>query len=450
MIKIAIPNNNIKERKYILNAIFNEFLGVSYEIVISKSELMVSCWNIELENGSKLTFEDHFFSNYPHNLEYLKFENIPSTIEFAKNKFIVDVDIPIIYGNANLNIRNSELSCGIDIFASSFFMLTRWEEYVNKNRDVHDRFPANESLAFKNGFLDRPVVNEYLEMLKNMLFSLDTNLKFKIYNYKLLLTHDVDSILKYPNFTSGIKEITGDFIKRRNIQLAIDNLVLKIKTTLKIKKDPFDTFDYLMDISEKIGGKSYFFFMGNGVTKFDNMYKSDDGFVQSLVKKIKQRGHHIGIHPTYSAYNDFEQFKKEKQELQKKLDTEITFGREHYLRFEVPTTWQIWEDNGMEWDSTLSYPDKEGFRCGVCYAYSVFNVLTRKQLNLKERPLIVMDGSFSTYQPNIKPSDMENKITYLMQKVKKYNGEFVFLWHNSSFNIPQWKKYQSIYERVLK
>jgi len=141
--------------------------------------------------------------------------------------------------------------------------------------------------------------------------------------------------------------------------------------------------------------------------------------LSKLIEKIKTRRHHIGIHPTFDAYNDSEQLKQEKNELEKNLETNINFGREHYLRFEVPTTWQIWEDNGMQW-SSMGYHDKEGFRCGVCYDYSVFNILTRKKLKLKERPLIVMEGNF------------------------------VFLWHNSSFNTKEWKKYQYVYEKVIK
>ncbi|MDK2886983.1 MAG: hypothetical protein PWP54_1563 [Thermosipho sp. (in: thermotogales)] len=128
----------------------------------------------------------------------------------------------------------------------------------------------------------------------------------------------------------------------------------------------------------------------------------------------------------------------------------MTFGRQHYLRFEIPTTWQIWEEANMEWDSTLSYADKEGFRCGVCYPYSVFNILTRKKLKLKERPLIVMDVSFIGYQQNISMEEIEEKIVKLISKVKKYEGEFVFLWHNSSFNIGIWKKYEYFYEKILK
>lgn len=448
MLKITIPNNNINERKYVVDIIFNEFLGLYFYIEIGSNN-----YEIVLENENNLIIEDHFFNNFPKDLEYLKLENIPKKIELVKNDFIVEDDIPIIFGTDLLKTNNQQVKtiiCGIDIFASSFFMLTRWEEYVNENRDSHNRFPAYESLTFKNNFLNRPIVNEYVEMLKNMLLSLDNNIKFKIYKYQCVLTHDVDYPLKYNTIISGYKEIVGDIIKRKDINKAFHRLLQKIQVSLKFQKDPFDTFDYLMDISEKVGVKSYFFFMGKGITKFDNMYDSSDIFIKELIEKIKNRGHNIGIHPTYDAYNHIEQFLKEKRELEKNFDTKITFGREHYLRFEVPFTWQMWEDNDMKWDSTLSFSDKEGFRCGVCYEYSVFNILTREKLRLKEKPLIVMDGSFVTYQPTISAEEMENKINELISKVKKYKGEFVFLWHNSSFTVGQWKKYQTIYERVLK
>ena len=178
MIKINIPNNNINERKYIMDIIFGEFLGLEYEIVFSSEFLVFSDWEIELENGNKLIFEDHFFNKFPNDLEYLKLENIPNTIKHqlkTKNQYIPENDIPIIYGSNKLETSNQKpktITCGIDIFASSFFMLTRWEEYVNKNRDNHDRFPVYESLAFKNKFLGRPIVNEYVEMLKNILLEL--------------------------------------------------------------------------------------------------------------------------------------------------------------------------------------------------------------------------------------------------------------------------------------
>ncbi len=443
--KILIPNNNIAERKYIIDILLGEFLGLEYKIEIKDTKN----YEIILKNGNKLIIEDHFFNKCPKDLEYLNEKNIPQKVEFGNNDFIVEENIPIIYGTNKLITNHQSsitITCGIDIFASSFFMLTRWEEYVKKERDIHNRFPAYASLAYKNNFLDRPVVNEYVEMLWNMLKFLGIKQERKKREFEFVLTHDVDVGYKYSSILSGTREIVGDIIKRKNPILAIKNFSNKILTHLKLKKDPFDTYDYLMDISEKIGVKSYFFLHSSSSAKQD---VNNDKFLKQVVKKIKKRGHFLGYHPSYNAYNDFELFIKDKERIENIIGEKLTVGRQHYLRFEVPTTWQIWEDAKMKWDSTLSYADKEGFRCGVCYEYSVFNIITRKKLNLKEKPLIVMEGSFTTYQPNITPQEMEYKIKYLIDKVKKYNGEFVFLWHNSSFG-GSWKKFKYIYEEVLK
>jgi len=411
MIKIKIPNNNIPERRYIIGILFNEFLGLDFIIEVGSSD-----YEITLPNKKQLIIEDTFFNKYHQDLEYLKLENIPKDIY------------------------------KLDIFARSFFMLTRWEEYVNKNRDSHNRFPATESLAYKQGFLDRPIVNEELEKLKKRLLELDGSLKFKKREFEFILTHDVDIAYKYGNKISMLKELVIDLVKRKSIKLFFYNLNIQIKYLLKLEKDPFDTYDYLMDLSEKVGVKSYFFLHSSSDTKQDI---NNDKYIKKIVDKIKKRGHFLGYHPAYNAYNHLKLFIQDKEKIEDIIEDKLTFGRAHFLRFEVPTTWQIWENAKMEWDSSLSYADREGFRCGICYPYSVFNILTRKKLNLKERPLIVMEGSFTTYQPNIKPEDMEIKIKKLIDEVKKYNGEFVFLWHNSNFNGAWGNNFGYLYNKVL-
>lgn len=443
MIKIKIPNNNISERKYILDVIFNEFLDLKYEVIIDYD---TDNWEIILENQNKLIIKDKFFNKYLKDLDYLKIENIPEKIKFGKNNFIVEEDVPIIYGVDKFDIVDKEILCGIDIFASSFFMLTRWEEYVNKERDNHNRFPYKESLAFKNNFLDRPIVNEYIEMLKNMLCLLDSSLQFRRYNYKLIITHDIDHIYAWDSFKKFVLNLVRDLFKRPSIKDFFNSIVYYIQVKLKIKNDPYDTYDYIMMLSESVGVKSYFFFMAEGLTSYDNHYTSGSDKAKKIVSNILERGHYIGIHPTYNTYNDPKQFNKEKLELEKNFKTKIVFGRQHYLRFEVPITWQIWEDNDMRWDSTMNYADRDGFRCGICYEYSLFNILTREKLKLKEKPLIVMDANSID---RLSPVEMEYYIQELIAKVKKYKGEFVLLWHNSSYNTAKWKKYKSVYENII-
>ncbi len=391
MIEITISNNNINERKYIIDVIFKEFLGLEYKLKLGSKD-----YEIKLNNGTKLIIEDHFFHNYPKDLEYLKLENIPFKIE------------------------------ELDIFAASFFMLTRWEEYVNKNRDSHDRFPATESLAYKQGFLDRPVINEYVEELKEKLLELDSSLELKKRNYQLILTHDVDNLYFWKNIKQLLRIVVGDILKRKDLALAYNRVREYVLVKTNRQRDPFDTFDGLMDKSESIGVKSRFYFMSGGVTEYDNRYKIDEIKSLELIEKIKKRGHIIGIHPSYNAYNDKIQFKKELDLLEEAVGQKVIEGREHYLRFEVPITWQVWEDNGMKVDSTCGYADKEGFRCGTGNEFTVFNILTREKLKLKERPLIVMDCSLFDYNNNSYDEAMKK-----VRKMTKLTKDFTMLWHNS-------------------
>ena len=327
-------------------------------------------------------------------------------------------------------------------------MLTRWEEYVNKNRDNHDRFPAYESLAYKNNFLDRPVVNEYVEMLKNMLLHLGLNRKLKNKNYQLILTHDVDELIMWKSWKQVFRVALGDIVKRKDIKLSFSRVKDYILIQQGKIKDPFDTFDWLMDKSESIGVKSRFYFMSGGVTEFDNRYKIDDKKTIKLINHIKNRGHVVGIHPSYNAYNDIIQFKKEKEALEKASNCKIEEGREHYLRFEVPTTWQIWEDNGMKVDSTCGYADKEGFRCGTGDEFSVFNILSREKLKLKERPLVYMDDNRLKGERIYDKKLLLKNISSLIEKSKKYNSTYTLLFHQSIFATEE-IDYKGIYEEVI-
>jgi hypothetical protein len=411
MITIKIPNNNIPERTYILDIVFNEFLGLEYSLEIGSSN-----YEIILPNKKVLTIKDTFFNKFPNDLEYLKEQNIPKSIK------------------------------DLDIFSACFFMLTRWEEYVNKTRDNHNRFPAYESLAYKQCFLDKPIVNEIIEDLKKQLLDLDNSLNLKEKKFELILTHDVDEVKFWQNKKQLFRMILGDIVKRKNIKLAFTRIAEYFLVKENKINDPYDTFDWLMDKSEAMGVKSRFYFMSGGVTSYDNRY--DITTQKSLIEKIKNRGHIIGIHPSYNAYNDINQLKKEKDLLEKVCECKIVEGREHYLRFEVPTTWQIWEDNGLEVDSTCGYAESEGFRCGTGDEFRVFNILTREKLNLKERPLVFMDDNHHSYN-DISFEESFKRVAKLIEYAKVYNMKITLLFHNSIFTDDKNINFKKLNEKLL-
>ncbi len=442
MLKIYISENFIQEKKYIIDTIFNDFLGLDYIIKYHNE----ANYKIVLKNSKTVMFNDAFFSKFKTIKEYLRSKNIPEKLKYAKNKFIVEKDIPIIYGNDEFSTTENEVFCGIDIFASSFFMLSRWEEFVIKEKDKHNRF--NEDLSFikKNKIHFRPIVNEYVEMLWKILKHLNIQQKRKQRKYKTIITHDIDFIQKYDKFLKLIRAVGGDVILRKNLFLIPKTIKNYINIKKGKEKDLYDTFDFLMDISEKNNLKSRFYFIPGILGEYDVSYNIANNFTCKTINKILERGHIVGLHGTYESYNLSKKFTLELNRLQK-ITPKITEGRQHYLRFENPTTWQIWENNNLEIDSTIGFVNNIGFRAGTCYNYHVFNILTRKKLDLIEQPLIAMEKALK--KAFLTPELFYEKTIELSKIVRKYKGNFVFLWHNNNLFTHEWLVYKSLYSKII-
>jgi hypothetical protein len=436
MLNIIIPDNNIPEREYIIGMIFNNYLGLPYKLTAGIENLHYS---VRFDN-CELVIKDFFFCLYPDSLSYLTSDAIPEKIAYVKNEFSVEKDIPVIYGSDEFSVSENRIICGIDIFASSFFMLTRWEEYVNQTRDSHVRFPGKESVACKNSFLHRPVVNEYVELLWGMLLKLGFKGERKERTFNLVLTHDVDH-LDYP---ATYRILFADILKRRNLKLAGYHL----SQYRKSGSNPYDYFDFLMTKSEKLGLKSHFYFMASnsGLPQDPGLYTRSKRFT-CKIDEIRRRGHIIGFHPGYYTFNDPERWQAEKQLLENAVHHEIVEGRQHYLRFDIAQTFRIWDQNKMETDSTLGYADNEGFRCGTGDTFPVFDFPERTRIRVKERPLIIMDGTLKQYKLYSKEKMVE-RFRYYMLVGKKYNTDITLLFHNSSF-YGEWEGYSHLYGLML-
>jgi peptidoglycan/xylan/chitin deacetylase (PgdA/CDA1 family) len=445
LIRISYPCNYTHEKEYILDIIFAEFLGLDFE---STPDAVDSIISIYLDNGNILELNDCFFSNaYRLNKSYLEESFIPSEIVHLDLKNAPENNIIGLYGKPIVSIKSNKIYCGIDIFASSFYMLTRWEEYVIKKRDNHGRFPVQSSLAYKHGFLSRPIVNEYVEVIWHWLTILGITQARKLRQFEFINTHDIDRICLFETKLDIIVKPVKALLVEKSLASFVYHLKLAIKS-LK-GKDSYLSFEYLMDSSEKCGVKSHFFFMGAlKKTKYNNGYNISDRFVKDIIKRIIKRGHTIGIHPSYDTLNNQKLFRTELDSIRDVSDTEVICGRQHYLRFELPATWQNWENNKLQWDSSLAYSEQEGFRCGVCYSFSVYNILSRVKLKLREKPLTIMDATLCV-QRKMSPRVADRVISYYIFKVKKYSGEFVFLWHNSSFDYMGWRNYKEVYDRAL-
>jgi len=103
----------------------------------------------------------------------------------------------------------------------------------------------------------------------------------------------------------------------------------------------------------------------------------------------------------------------------------------------------------MNYDSTMSYAEHAGFRCGTCHEYPAFDPLVDRILNLRIQPLIVMEHTvISKGYMGLGLSDKAyNKILQLKNACKVVNGTFTLLWHNNQLST---KAERDLYTSIIK
>ncbi len=468
MVELLImhPPTYEPERKYIYDVMLGEFLGLSYEARIGEDLDTTEISVPGDSSGRRLILHEALFTTAFD--KWLTKESLPRQ---PLDKWVlpdvfndtpkVSCEIPVIYGqtitkDSYYAEHDHEISLGLDVFGSAFFMLTRYEEVVKDARDKHDRFPAKASLAYQEGFLERPIVNEYLEILWICMKRLWPGLERKERQYRVVLSHDVDQPFSVVNSSPvGVaRNVVGDLVRRKDAGLALRRMLAYASPGTKREKlDPNATFEFIMDTSEKHGLCSAFYFMAaDQPSSFDDGYPIGGHPLRRLLQLIAARGHEIGFHASYNTFRNPILARAELDRLCRVMDEEnsvykLIGGRQHYLRWEAPLSWRIWDDLGLAYDSSVGFPYDPGFRAGTCYEYPVFDLLERIKLKLIERPLLFMDGSMWTEAcTDTDASKLIKCIAEYVAICHKYDGNLSMLWHNSSLRSARQKR---LYERVI-
>lgn len=341
-----------------------------------------------------------------------------------------------------------------DLLGYVYWMLSRCEEVGRQDLDVHGRFSARSSHAFKCGYLERPLVDEWLAILSQVVRRNWPNLRLKKNIFSMKVSHDVDEPSRYA-FRSPlglVRAVAGDLLKRTDVVSVVRAPLVKLTSGQSLSKlDPSNTFSWLMDQSERHGLTSAFYFIcGRTDSLKDADYEIEHPAIRHLLRTIHSRGHEIGLHPSYNTYLNATALADETQRLRDVCAEEgivqnVWGGRMHYLRWSQPTTLAAWDRAGMTYDSTLGYADLPGFRCGTCYEYQGYDLTHQRILNVRVRPLIVMDVTITgrAYLGlGTGPEGLE-VVELLKSSCRSVGGVFTLLWHNSNLTTPKERDFYS-------
>ncbi|MEZ2744894.1 polysaccharide deacetylase family protein [Halopseudomonas bauzanensis] len=350
--------------------------------------------------------------------------------------------------NPLIQQRGTDALVHYDILGLTYWMLNRLEETSRTDLDSHQRFQAKSSHAYQHGYLERPIVDEWLFILGQLIKRVWPTAQLKIHEFHMKVSHDIDAPSRY-GFRSAkslLRGMAGDVLKNKSLKSAMLGPWIRLNTKQRLHPaDPFNTFEWLMDISEECGVKSAFYLIcGRTDPTRDADYEPEHPAIRNLMRRIHERGHEIGLHASYGSYKRPEVILAEANRLRLIAKEEGIMqdkwgGRMHYLRWEHPTTLRAWEQAGMSYDSTLGYADLPGFRCGTCFEYPAFDPIKQQLLNIRIRPLIAMECTViaERYMNLGYTNAALSKFVSLKEACRVVGGCFTLLWHNSHLASQQ-------------
>lgn len=412
--------------KYVTEVIFGSVIPTEFQWINDEQLLQFSDFPVlnysEKSIANTLKIQPHFLlfetDICKQDIEIQHYKNIPyffSTLENA--------DFPF------------------DIFAATFYLVTRYEEYLPFQADPHNRFTAQQSLAFQNGFLQLPIVHIWCNLLKNKLLEKFPNLQFTTNTYHQINTFDIDVAYSYRGkpFFRQTAAALKDF-KQFNFKALRNRFQYCISGN-----DPYDTYDYLLEKTKNT--ERIFFFQMGKYGKFDKNIPPNKHLKQ-LIQKLSKFGT-IGIHPSYQSNENNRELTREITVLEQITQQKIIFSRQHYLKLTFPETYENLIANGISKDFTMGYADQIGFRAGIAVSYPFFNLKTNQIRPLEIVPFQVMDGTLNEYL-HFSPDEAIAISQQIKKEVKAVGGTFVSIFHNSSLTENEhWKGWRKVFENIL-
>ena len=416
---------------YIFDLIIKDFLGISFKFT-TDNETFASF------NGPKLHYGNNQFLNEP----FQKATNLLFEHDITEKELKI-IDYKDI--RAFLPVYNDKSIFPFDIFAASFYLVTRYEEYLPHINDKHGRFQAKDSILFKMNMLDKPLVNIWAMELGNILTAIYPDLQLKKKSFTFIPTYDVDAAWSYKN--KGIFRTVASSA-RDILNLDFQEFKKRWRVIFGKTNDPFDTFDYQLQLQKELNlHPLYFILCGEYDLNDKNISLRNTNF-QNLIKRLGDYAK-VGIHPSYNSYLNKEKVNTEIQHLSKVLNREITTSRQHFLRLRLPLSYQILLDHDITDDYTMGYATLTGFRAGIADTFRFFDLEHDNVTNLNIHPFAVMDGTLRDYL-DLNIEEAYEKTTKLIQEVKNVNGTFILLWHNETLSDEKrWTGWKALYRRIL-
>ena len=421
--------------QFIARFIFNEISGKTIEFTTDLE--VFNCYEGAKINYSTEKNSENYFWLQPHHLLFEK-EIKQQTIECfdinnQKAFFKTGGDLPF------------------DIFAASFYLLSRYEEYLPHQKDKYGRYAHENSLAFKENFLDKPLVNIWMQQFKEKLkqkfpsFTIDYSPPDS-YRVTFLPTYDIDEAYSYKHkeWWRSAGAALKDLLNGKWKKFALRRKVLNNQDP-----DPFDSFYWIDNLHRPHTFKPrYFFLVPEKTGKYDRNILPEETALQILIKHHADK-YNIGVHPSWQSGDEPSLIKKEINSIENITKIKITSSRQHFIRFTLPQTFRQLIEAGIKDDFSMGYGSINGFRASVASPFYWYDLEKEETTYLLLYPFCYMEAN-SFFEQKFSAAQALEEMRHYYQQVKNVNGTFISIWHNTFLGTDErFKGWREIYKQFI-
>jgi hypothetical protein len=332
-----------------------------------------------------------------------------------------------------------------DPFACVFYLITRYEEYFSETVDEFERFADTENLLYKLGLHEIPVVDQIAYLIAGKITERYPEFKVRKRTFEFVTTIDIDNAWAFKN-----KKPLVSFgaILKAVFHGRTDELKQRLVVFLGLRKDPYDTYKYILESYKGLLSRIRFFFLIGDRNQYDKNVSHKNKSFRELIVGISSICE-VGIHPSFASNHKPWLFEKEIDRLENIIQKPVTQSRQHYLKLRFPNTYQQLLKSGITDDYTMGFARMAGFRAGTCTTFPFFDLTLNRSTELMIHPFLMMDVSLKNHL-HLNAEKAGLLVEKLMAEVKKVDGTFISLWHNESLrDSGQWAGWRKVFEQIL-
>ena len=313
-----------------------------------------------------------------------------------------------------------------DIFAASFYLLSRYEEYLPHVKDEAGRFPAAESLASQESFLHKPVVDIWAMKFKEILLQRFPDLEYESqqYNTNTIIAAEHTFIFRNKGFLRSFIGLLLDLFK-----FQLGKVVDRLQVWASFKNDPHDTFEDLIELIKEYKIKMLFMFQLSDFSIHDRNISHNRTPHRSVIKSVADYAK-VGLLMGYYAMEEIKILRKEKLRMEEIVHSPMEHAMNSRFNLHLPDNYNNLIELEINNDHSMGYPDVPGFRAGTCTPYLFYDINMEVTTPLKVHPY-AFNSSVVEFMSKTR---IREDITRILLEVKEVGGTFNAVFKNQDFS----------------